>query len=162
MQRSHEVIVAPGSDAGFLVRRDIARVNRPKWRLEGDAARERLPARKGMAGDAVSGPRQIFAARQWLLDARRRPGHGGLRCVSFPTIADGKQRKSGEPCSEYDKRTQRCECNTPYFHVASSASAARFRPDAPAAMVSKAKGPANPLSSGPNLLFATAPTAWQT
>src|SRR5260370_2604101 len=66
MQRSHEVIVAPGSDAGFLVRSDIARIDRAKWRLEGDAARERLLAGKGMAGHRVTAPRQIFPPPQWL------------------------------------------------------------------------------------------------
>ena len=29
MERSHEIVVAPGADAGLLVRRDIGRIDRP-------------------------------------------------------------------------------------------------------------------------------------
>ena len=57
-----ELVGAPLADTGCLVRRDIGRVERAERRLHRAAAAEQLARRHRVAGDAVAGAFQIFAA----------------------------------------------------------------------------------------------------
>lgn len=57
-----EIRKAVVPDAGLRVRRDVGRVNIAEWRTHIEPASEGLTASDRMAGNAVAGARQIFAA----------------------------------------------------------------------------------------------------
>ena len=57
-----ELIVGPVADAGFLVRRDVGRVQRAERHLHRQAAGVGLATFGDVAGQAVRGAGQVFAA----------------------------------------------------------------------------------------------------
>src|ERR1700676_3632565 len=68
--------IAPGTEPGFSIRRDVWRIDGAEWQLERASTREGPAARDRVARDAVGGRRQIFAAceqrlARWLARARR-------------------------------------------------------------------------------------------
>src|ERR1700722_3565688 len=74
--RTDEFCIAPGTEPGFSIGRDVWRIDLAERQLERASTREGPAARGRMAGDAVGGLRQIFAAREqcfarWLALARR-------------------------------------------------------------------------------------------
>ncbi len=57
-----ERFLAPCADAVLRIRCDVRRIERTERRIHGKAAGEQFAARRGVAGDAVAGARQILAA----------------------------------------------------------------------------------------------------
>src|ERR1700730_9317534 len=62
MQRRYEIIVRPGADSGFRVRRNVRPDEGTEGRLQRDAARKRLASRLGMARYAIGCSRKISSA----------------------------------------------------------------------------------------------------
>src|SRR5882757_5859573 len=74
--RTDKFCIAPSTESGFSIGRDVWRIDRAERQLERASTRKGPAARGGVAGDAVGGLRQIFAAREqrfarWLAWARR-------------------------------------------------------------------------------------------
>ena len=62
VHRGQELRVGVIADAGLLVRGDVGGIDGAEWQVEGEAAGVGRPARSGVAGLAVRGMGQIFAA----------------------------------------------------------------------------------------------------
>ncbi len=62
MQGGEELRVGVMADAGFLVRGDVGGIDGAEGHVEGKAAGEGRAARRGVAGHAVRGMDEIFAA----------------------------------------------------------------------------------------------------
>src|ERR1700719_4623705 len=74
--RTDKFCIAPSTEPGFSIWRDVWRIDRAERQLERASTRKRPAAGGRVAGDAVGGLRQIFAAREqrfarWLAWARR-------------------------------------------------------------------------------------------
>src|ERR1700730_7859133 len=63
MQRANEIIVAPVSNSGFAIRRDVRRIDGPEGKLERQAPGKRSTPRCIVTGRAIRGARQILAVR---------------------------------------------------------------------------------------------------
>ena len=64
MQGLQEFCIGTGPDARLPVGRDVRRINCADHGLEGQAARERLASRRGVASLAIGGTGEIFTARE--------------------------------------------------------------------------------------------------
>ncbi len=62
VQGIQELRIAPVADAGFLVGRDVGRIDRAERKLERQTSGKWHAALRRVAGGAVGGARQIFAA----------------------------------------------------------------------------------------------------
>jgi len=71
MNRFQELCVRPGADSGVPVRRDVGRIDRAERRDERETSCKRRAARSRVAGLAVGGTRQIFAAPHKARGAKR-------------------------------------------------------------------------------------------
>src|SRR5271169_2113698 len=74
--RTDKFCIAPSTEPGFSIGRDVWRIDRAERQLERTSTRKGPAARGRVAGDAVGGLRHIFAAREqrfarWLAWARR-------------------------------------------------------------------------------------------
>ena len=98
MHRVEKILVAVIADAGFLVRRDVGRIERAEGQLEREAAGIFRAARGGVADHAIRRPREIFAALdEARLGERRRDagGIGGLVIRQRHLRAAGKRHGAG-------------------------------------------------------------------
>src|SRR6476646_5149760 len=73
--RTDKFCIAPSTEPGFSIGRDVWCIDRAERQLERASTRKGPAARGRVAGDAVCGIRQIFAAREqrfarWLAWAR--------------------------------------------------------------------------------------------
>src|SRR5262249_16329921 len=57
-----KILIAVIADAGFLVRRDVSRVEHPKRRGKSESAGIFRAVRRGVTDHAIGSPRQIFTA----------------------------------------------------------------------------------------------------
>src|SRR5262245_24775215 len=92
MHGTQEIRIAPRTDAGLDVRRDVGRVDRAEVRLERSAAREQFAALLRVAGLAVRGDGEIAALRQRIRALEVRRYAGGLAAV----ISEGDTLAVGE------------------------------------------------------------------
>ena len=63
MQRSHEFRIAPPTNPGFLIGRDVGRIDRTERKFEGAPARKWFAAGSRVAGGAIGRFGQILALR---------------------------------------------------------------------------------------------------
>ena len=97
MHRVEEILIAVIADAGFLVGRDVGRVQRAERQLEAEAAGILLAARRGVADHAVRRLRQIRAALDEACLGERRRDAGGIAGLDNPParLSGRRQRPSG-------------------------------------------------------------------
>ena len=90
--RAVEILQAVFADPGFLVGRDVGRIDRAERRAHLEAARERLAARHRMARDAVAGAGHDIH-RDFRRDRRSRGPQGGSCEVPSSARDRGEYRR---------------------------------------------------------------------
>ena len=103
--RTDKLCIAPGTEPGFSIGRDVWRIDRAERQLERASTREGPAARGSVAGDAVGGLCQIFAAREQRVAHRLPSARRDRIQASGPEEERGRARKASCQHDHGDERT---------------------------------------------------------